>query len=609
MPSSTFSRRDTLALFGGGSAAALLSGCAHNAAPPFAPPSTASELLDQIAWRLLAHYPEQATSLGIDKGAHIGLRHRLQDKSPAGVARLAAAIESDLGLVRRFDASSFDPATRTSLAAVERAYGMALEGFELPYGEVSVGGWRNTPYVVIQNVGAYLDIPRFLDAGHPVQNAQDAEAYLDRLYQMAGQLDAECERIRIAETFGLVPPDFLIDRTITQLTRTIADMSDGGPLVKSLVKRATAIPGKWEQRARRIVNSAVLPSLQTQLRVMQNLRRTARSDPGMGVRPHGEAWYAWSLAAATTTPLSPAEVHRQGMEELAALHARMDPILRSLGYANGSVGERMAALSRDSRFKFPEGDVGRAEIMAFIRQRINWIGAQMPRAFRNLASGNVDVRRLPPAEEPGAPTAYGGSGSIDGTVPGKMWINLGSTDLHRKYDLPTLVHHETVPGHVWQGEYANRLPLIRSILQFNPYSEGWALYAEQLADELGAYDDDPVGRLGYLQSLAFRACRMVVDTGLHAMGWPRERAIGFFMQENGNSREEVASEVDRYCSWPGQACGYKMGHSEIIRQRSRAQQAMGEAYDLRDFNQSVVDGGNVPLDVLGDNVERYINSA
>jgi uncharacterized protein (DUF885 family) len=266
----------------------------------------------------------------------------------------------------------------------------------------------------------------------------------------------------------------------------------------------------------------------------------------------------------------------------------------------------MTALGTDKRFMFPEGDPGRTEIMAFIRHRIDWIRAQMPRAFRDPVKGNVEVRRLPLAEEPGAPTAYGGAGSIDGSVPGKMWINLRTTDLHRKYDLPTLVHHEAIPGHVWQGEYANRLPLIRSILAFNAYSEGWALYGEQLADELGAYADDPVGQLGYLQSIAFRACRMVVDTGLHSKGWSREQAVRFFMEQNGNKREEVVNEVDRYCSWPGQACGYKMGHSEINRQRSRAQAALGARYDLRDFDQAVVDGGNVPLDVLAKNIDSYI---
>jgi uncharacterized protein (DUF885 family) len=159
---------------------------------------------------------------------------------------------------------------------------------------------------------------------------------------------------------------------------------------------------------------------------------------------------------------------------------------------------------------------------------------------------------------------------------------------------------------VWEGEYSNRLPLIRSILAFNAFSEGWALYAEQLADELGAYDENPAWRLGYLQDQAFRACRLVVDTGLHHKRWTREQAVAFFIERNGNEREEVESEVDRYCSWPGQACGYKVGHSEIVRQRSLAQQALGPAYDLRGFNDAVVKGGNSPLDVLARNVERHI---
>jgi uncharacterized protein (DUF885 family) len=241
-----------------------------------------------------------------------------------------------------------------------------------------------------------------------------------------------------------------------------------------------------------------------------------------------------------------------------------------------------------------------------MRDRIAFIRTRLPLAFRRLVPGKLDIRRLPEAEEAGAPNAYGGPGSIDGSVPGKIWVNLGDTSRHTRFSVPTLAFHEGIPGHVWQGEYANRLPLIRSLLSFNAYSEGWALYAEQLGDELGAYDDDPVGRLGYLQSLAFRACRMVVDTGLHAHGWTRDQAIEWFASTNGSGLAEVTAEVDRYCSWPGQACGYKMGHSEILRQRARAKAALGARYDLRDFDQAVVDGGNVPLDVLGENVGRYI---
>ncbi|MFN2260271.1 MAG: DUF885 family protein, partial [Parasphingopyxis sp.] len=193
-----------------------------------------------------------------------------------------------------------------------------------------------------------------------------------------------------------------------------------------------------------------------------------------------------------------------------------------------------------------------------------------------------------------------------GTIPGKFWINLRDTAIHPRYALPSLVHHEAIPGHVWQGEYANRLPLIRNLLSFSAYTEGWALYAEQLGDELGVYEGDPVLRLGYLQSIAFRACRLVVDTGLHAKQWTRERAIQWFAETNGSSVEEVQGEVDRYCSWPGQACGYKIGHSEINRLRDQVRTALGEAYDFKQFNDLMVINGYMPLDVLARNVDAYI---
>jgi uncharacterized protein (DUF885 family) len=233
----------------------------------------------------------------------------------------------------------------------------------------------------------------------------------------------------------------------------------------------------------------------------------------------------------------------------------------------------------------------------------------MPRAFNTLVRPNMEVRRLPLEEEPGAPGAYGGAGSIDGKIPGRFWINLRTTKLHSRYSLPDLTFHEAIPGHIWQGEYTRNMPLVRQILAFNAYSEGWALYAEQLADELGAYENDAVGRLGYLQSLAFRACRLVVDSGLHAKRWTREQAVRYFVDTNGSNPEEVASEVDRYCSWPGQACGYKVGHREINRQRERAQEVLGAQFDLKAFNDAVVLGGNVPLDVLAIIVDEYIQAS
>lgn len=603
-------RRDVLAGIGAGiSAIAVPAWAARPASLTLPPAETAGDvasLLDEIAWNLIELEPATATGLGIDTGDHAHLRARLGDSSPEGIARLAAMLRSDLAAARAVDRAGLDAATITSLEVVESAYATALEGLALPYGDVAVGGWRNAPYIVIQNVGAYLDIPRFLDSDHPVKTREDAEAYLSRLEAFPAALDGELERMEAATALGVIPPSFLLDKAIAQMDSTLADAREGGGLVSSLTGRTNDIPGEWERRAGAIVAGSVMPALERQLAQLRAQRARAKDVAGMWAQPGGEEWYGWALKASTTTALTADEIHRMGLEQLAEIQARMDPILRDLGYTKGGVGQRAASLSEDPRFKFAEGDPGRAEIMEFIRERIGWIRAQMPRAFRTLVDGNIEVRRLPLSEEPSAPGAYGGAGSVDGSIPGRMWINLHTTDLHRRYDLPTLVYHETIPGHVWQGEYSNKLPLIRSRLAFNAFSEGWALYAEQLADELGAYDEDPVGRLGYLQYQAYRACRLVVDTGLHAKRWTREQAIDWFHKANGNRIEEITSEVERYCSWPGQACGYKIGHSELLRQRARAREALGGAFDLRDFNDTVVKGGNVPLDVLAKNIDRYI---
>ncbi len=608
--SETITRREALAGLGAGFSLLVLPGCATTAATRAAP-ADAAALLDDIAWNLLSHEPERATSLGVDTGAHAAMRGRIKDLSPAGLDAYAATLRADLARVRAVDTSGMEAAARTSFEVVESAYATALDGFAQPYGDVAVGSWRNAPYVVIQNVGGYLDFARFLDSDHPVRDAADADAYLARLEAIPAALDGELERIRAAAGMGVTPPDFLLAKAIAQMEATLAEAKSGGPLVEALARRTAeaGIAGDWRARAEAIASGPIATALERQLAELRRQASLASGDPGMWARPHGPEWYAWALRASTTTGMTPDEIHEMGLSELAEIHGRMEPILRDLGYTQGSVGDRMTALGEDPRFRFAEGDPGRAEIMAFIEDRIAWIRAQMPRAFGTIVRANLEVRRLPLAEEPGAPTAYGGAGSKDGTVPGKMWINLGSTDLHRKYDVPTLVHHETIPGHVWEGEYSNQLPLIRSILAFNAFSEGWALYAEQLADELGAYDENPAWRLGYLQSQAFRACRLVVDTGLHHKRWGRERAIRFFIEENGNKRAEVESEVDRYCSWPGQACGYKVGHSEIVRLRAGAQAALGPAYDMRAFNDAVVKGGNAPLDVLAKTVERHTAAA
>jgi uncharacterized protein (DUF885 family) len=516
------SRRETLAGIAATTALPFLSTTAL-AAP--ATEAQAKALLDSFAEHLLQLKPERATSLGVDTGSRASLRGRLGDRSPAGVARVAAMVKADFGRAEAFDTSALSFSTRTSIEVVKSAYRTALEGFALPYGDVPID-WRNTPYVVIQNVGASIDTPQFLDTDHPIENRSDAEAYLARLAQYPQQLDGELERMKAARDKGLVPPGFLVGKALSQIAISLKAARSGGSLVDSLVKRTKAkgIGGDWDVLARALVTRQVAPALERQIDELEAQRAVATDIAGMWSRPHGDEYYRWALRASTTTILSPDEVHRMGLEHLAELQGRMDPILKSLGYAQGSVGERMQALAKDPRFKFSEGDKGREEIKAYIQDRLAKIRAVLPRAFNTMVPGHLEVKRMSPEQEPGAPAAYGGAGSIDGKIPGKFWINLRTTDLHSKYSLPDLAAHEAIPGHVWQGEYANKLPLIRTLLAFNAYSEGWALYAEQLVDELGVYDDFPVGRLGYLQSIAFRCCRLVVDTGIHAKRWTRQQA-------------------------------------------------------------------------------------
>ena len=274
-----------------------------------------------------------------------------------------------------------------------------------------------------------------------------------------------------------MPPAFLIDKALAQMTLSAKNAREGGSLVESIARRTKNIPGNWAERARTIAAQEVAPALERQIAELQAQRTVATGDAGMSARPHGEEFYRWALKASTTTTMSPDEVHELGQSELQRLHAQMDTILKGVGYTKGSVGERMQALGEGSALPVRRRRQGRAEIMAFIQDRLDWIRAQMPRAFNTLVDPNMEVKRLPPEEEPGAPAAYGGAGSIDGKIPGRFWINLRTTSLHSKYSLADLTFHEAIPGHIWQGEYTHRMPLVRQLLSFNAYSEGWALYA------------------------------------------------------------------------------------------------------------------------------------
>lgn len=589
--------------------AALPAACAHRKSAP----ANADSLLGDATDFILNAYPESASSAGLDTGKYAYLKSRLSDRSAAGQAAIEREARTLLARLGKIDRTALSAEEALNVDVVKTVFETTAEGFDFPYGDVALlnNNWsyRNTPYVVAQNVGAFVEIPSFLDSAHAIESAEDADAYLERMEAYAGQLDGETERVAADGERGVVLPDFLMQKTLDQLRGARAAPAEKWGVVASLAARAEAFDGGYAEKAKVIAERKIAPALDRQIAALEALAPRAPANAGVWAQPDGEAYYAWALKAGTTTTMSPDEVHQMGLDELSALHARMDPILRSAGYAQGSVGDRMTALAEDPRYKFSEGDAGRKEILAFIERTLEDIRGRMPQAFETLVPGFLEVTRIPPEVEAGAPGAYGGAGSIDGKQPGHFWINLRTPDLHNRFSLPDLTYHEAIPGHVWQGEYTFKQPLVRSLLAFNAYSEGWALYAEQIADELGVYDEFPVGRLGYLQSLAFRACRLVVDTGIHAKRWTREQAIDWFVKNNGSNPDEVRSEVDRYCAWPGQACGYKVGHSAIVALRAKAEQALGPRYDFRRFNDAVVLGGSVPMTVLDRVIDGYIARA
>ncbi len=615
------SRRTLLASSIATAVGTLLPGC-NDAAPPAATDmparsagaqdasSEAQAVLDKATDLLLTAYPETASSAGIDNGEYAHLRAQLSDRSAQGQEDIESRVRDVLAQLNKIDTATLAEDRALDVDVVRTMFDTAAQGFDLPFGDNAMlnynWSYRPSPYAVAQNTGAFVEIPSFLDASHKIESASDAAAYLSRLEAYAAQLDGESQRVLRDGEKGYVLPDFLLDKTVGQLQGALERAPESWGLVTGFAARAQDYDAAAGNQAATIARETIAPAITRQIEALSSFRTRATNDAGIWAKPRGDEYYAWALKAGTTTNLTPDEVHEMGLEELASLQARMEPILKGLGYTGGTVGERMTALGKDQRFLFSDGDTGREEILAFIDDALEEIRALMPQAFNTLVPGFLEVTRIDPEVEAGAPGAYGGPGSIDGKNPGHFWINLRTPALHNKFNLKDLTYHEAIPGHVWQGEYTFKQPRIRSLLAFNAYSEGWALYAQQIADELGVYDEFPVGRLGYLQSLAFRACRLVVDTGLHSKRWTREQANQWFVTNNGSNPEEVRGEVDRYCAWPGQACGYKVGHTVINRLRQKAQSAMGDRYDFKAFNDAVVLGGAVPMSVLERIVDRYI---
>jgi uncharacterized protein (DUF885 family) len=595
-------RREMLALsFAVGAAASL----PRVVSAATAPAERLRVTLDGFAEQVLRLAPAQCTSLGLDRGARRALKARLADASPAGDGRWAAQLQSVRAKLGSIDPAQLVPADRLRHATASYAADAGIAGVRFAYGRAAQGFFGEAhPYAISQMYGALTEVPEFLDSQHQVADAADAEAYLERVGALARVLDQESARINAHAAMGVMPPGFIAANVLGILTSYRRTPVGEQGLVKSLVRRSRALglKGNWESRVTQLVQSKVYPALDRQIAAFAQATEQAPDTAGVHRLPDGEAYYQWALQLGTTTSTPAAEIHALGLEQNRALKSRMDAILQAQGLAQGSVAERVQALNSDPRLLYPDTDEGREQLIAYCNDRVGALRELLPRASHLGLKAPLVVKRVPVDIQDGAALGYMTTGSLDGQRPAIYYINLKSTKLWPKYQIPTLTAHEGVPGHAWQGaylaEHRDELPLLASLMNFNAYVEGWALYAEQAVDELGFYEHDPLGQVGYLQAQQFRACRLVVDTGIHALRWTREQAIDFMVAETGRGRDAMTSEVDRYCVLPGQACGYKMGHNEILRQREVARAALGARFDLAGFNDAIVATGGVPLSLL-----------
>jgi uncharacterized protein (DUF885 family) len=596
----------------------LLSGvaasCAAWGAPlarAWAAPAGGSAALDALFDKFVDEQidlsPITATSLGLDTGARAHQRSEIDDNSLAGIAKDKAMTAGQLARLKAFERNSVSGMDQINYDVVMFTL-RTTDDADKRY-DYGTGG-AGTPYVISQLSGFYSEFADFLDSQQPVETKDDADDYLARLGKVGLALDRDGEVARHDVALGVVPPDFALDKTLIPIKALRDVPAEQSVIVTSLAKRAGAknIPGDWAEQATKIVTEQVYPALDRQTALVKDMRTKATHDAGVWKLPNGASYYADCLIAYTTSTMPPAEIHKTGLAVVADYQARIDHDMQKLGLKKGTVGQRLRQMYDDPKFRYPNTDAGKEKLIADLNVKVQKIRALLPKYYGVLPKADLVIKRVPKYTEAGAPGGYYSVGSLDGKRPGMYYINLRDTAEVPSWTLSTLTYHEGIPGHHLQLsiQQETNLPLIRKLSGFSGYIEGWALYSEQFADEIGMYKDDPWGRIGYMHDAMFRGVRLVVDTGMHAMKWSREQALKYYLDMLGDQEASAVTEIERYCVEPGQACAYMLGKLTFLRLREKAKTALGAKFDIRAFHAAVLNCGAVPLTVLDTVVDAYI---
>ena len=478
---------------------------------------------------------------------------------------------------------------------------------------------RYSGYRVNQISGVTVNMPQFLTDTHVIKKEKSVRRYLSRLAEFGRVLRETHERVTDDRANGVIPPDFVIEKALVGMNKFIEGGAAENPLVTTLGPKLAALDGLDETTAGQLVDEAaqlvtteVIPGYQAMISLFESMLPEATHDAGIWRLPNGNAIYAAKLQSNTTTQYSPDEIHATGLAEVDRIEGEMLDILDSQGIAGGSFAERVRIVMEDPAHQFPNTDEGRADMIAYLEDFDRRVMAIAADYFITIPPQPLEIVRVPEYSQDSSPGGYYNGPALDGSRPGRFYINQKQTADNPRWTLPTLMIHEGSPGHHFQistSQLIEGVPLLRRLSPFSAFSEGWALYSERIAKtDMGLYDNDPLGDLGRLQAEMFRAVRLVVDTGMHAKRWSREQAIEYMITKTGMTTEEVTREIERYVVWPGQATAYKTGQLALLAMREEAELKLGERFDLREFHEAVLMNGAMPLDILKDNLSSWAAS-
>ena len=552
--------------------------------------------------------PELLTSLGAIDNTPLDFHSgKLADYTKENADKQLAQLKKARAGLDKYGPEGLEGQELLSWQLTARVFDSFIESSEFEY----------SGYPVNQISGATVNLPSFLTDQHQIKNEKSVKRYISRLNEFGRVLEEVRINVVDHRDNGVVPPDFVIEKTIVGLKAFIEGGAAENPLVTTLPEKLDTIDGLSAERkaefiedATKAVNDKVIPGYEAMIALFEDLKSDTNHDAGIWRIPNGDKIYAAALKQNTTTNFTADEVHNIGLSEVDRIEIEMDAILVGEGLTEGTVAERVRILMEDPDQQFPNTDAGREAMIAYLNELNDAIMAKAGDFFITLPPQELEIVRVPEFSQDSSPGGYYQQPALDGSRPGRFYINQKNTADNPKWTLPTLMYHEGAPGHHFQISsqmLITGVPFIRKFPLFTAYAEGWALYAERIAKtDMGMYDGDPLGDLGRLQAEMFRAVRLVVDTGMHAKKWSREEAIDYMIAKTGMTSEEVTREIERYVVWPGQATSYKTGQLAMLKIRANAEAELGDKFDLREFHEAVLENGAMPLDLLEDTVDDWI---